>query len=194
MRAYIFTNFYLSSLAKGIQSAHALVDLGRKYTLLYNEANAMDTHLAAINGKQVYANWADNHKTVVVLNGGNSAALQVLIDMFVPLDVQFPSLGIPWCAFREDEESLNGALTAVAIIVNDEVVTIAEKLRRREIYITQGMLNIINDPTQVEWNEMIDNNTKIDLLRNDNYQTIVYQIEAKLLQIILMINMCPLAI
>ena len=58
MRAYTFTNFMLNSVAQGIQPGHCLVDMTRKYTRYSGPA------------AETMADWADNHKTMINLNGG----------------------------------------------------------------------------------------------------------------------------
>lgn len=115
MRAYTFTNFYLSSLAKGIQSAHAIVDIGRKYK---DKCELLSQ----------YNDWADHHKTIIVLNGGNSGMLESIIELFVSHQDKYP-----WCEFHEDEQSLNGALTVVGIILPESIYALAERVRGKGI-------------------------------------------------------------
>jgi hypothetical protein len=54
------------------------------------------------------------HKTIVVLNGGNSASLN---DIYRQLTVIATKLHLPVAKFTEDLQSLNGATTAIGIIV-----------------------------------------------------------------------------
>ena len=90
---------YLSSLQTGLQSAHVTAELSIKYSPQSIE-------------DQQYRSWAENHKTMIFLNGGNQQNLQD-IETFLS-DEQIP---YAWSSFREDKESLNGCLTSVGIIV-----------------------------------------------------------------------------
>ena len=105
MRLYSMINMYLSPIQHGIQTAH-----------VQNEM-----HLKAhfdIDPKplQTYLEWAKNHKTIIVCNGGNAASLLDFIGLFS--DPQNPYL-FSW--FNEDEDSLNGALTCVGILLPEEI-------------------------------------------------------------------------
>ena len=97
-RAYILTNYYLSQLQCGLQSAHVISEM------------AMKKH-------KHFKQWATDDKTIIILNGGNSAQL-AQFETFCKTDV---NNNYCWAAFREDEMSLNGALTAVGIILPDNI-------------------------------------------------------------------------
>lgn len=58
LRLYSFTNYYLSDLQKGLQTAHLVSEMFTKY----------------VTGKhkKMLFEWATNHKTIIILNGGNS--------------------------------------------------------------------------------------------------------------------------
>jgi hypothetical protein len=99
-RLYSFVNYYLSSIQQGIQTGHAAVKLVREYTSK-NQDN---------QDSQMVSEWADNHQTFVVLNGGNS---ENLLDVIRTVD----DSDLPWAYFREDEVSLGGIITAVGVIV-----------------------------------------------------------------------------
>ena len=114
MRFYGFGNYYLSSLQQGLQAGHAAVDLYVKYHLLQQQ-----------DSRQVmYADWAANHKTMVLLNGGNSADLQDLFDFLNTDDNPYP-----FVKFHEDEVSLNGALTYVGMILPPKIYDTAARIR-----------------------------------------------------------------
>jgi hypothetical protein len=66
LRLYSFVNFYFSSIQQGIQTGHAAVDLVRKYEVNY--AHRSDAHIDLC---EMVAEWADNHKTFIILNGGD---------------------------------------------------------------------------------------------------------------------------
>lgn len=118
MRFYGFGNYYLSSLQQGLQAGHAAVELHVKYNL---PDNGSDT-----SRKDIYNDWAKNHKTMVLLNGGNSADLQSLFEFLS--DSQNP---YPFVKFHEDEASLNGALTYVGLILPSRIYDVAAEMRNR---------------------------------------------------------------
>ena len=109
MRYYGFTNMYLSSIQVGIQNAHCLVNIGREY-------DDTELTLSGVPAYVDYADWADNHKTMICLNGGNQADLQELGHFF-----EDESNPYAWSCFYEDEQSLNGCLTCVGIILSERI-------------------------------------------------------------------------
>lgn len=99
MRMYFITNMYLSSIQKGIQGAHALSELIMKI----NDS-------ASMRATSAIDEWMMRDKTIIVLNGGNWMSLLDLISRFET---------IPNCLFApfyEDQDSLGGALTAIAVL------------------------------------------------------------------------------
>ena len=105
LRYYGFCNYYLSQLQYGLQNAHVIAEMSQDD---YN--------------KQDFLDWAIYHKTIILLNGGNQKALQDLLDF-----IEFSSDDNPrqhsfkYGYFREDDESLNGCMTAVGIILPKRV-------------------------------------------------------------------------
>ena len=124
MRLYSLTNYYLSSIQKGIQTAHLVSELSR-----------MDREHALGKGKRspstMFREWADHHKTIILLNGGNSARLGYFHNAMISLapgqTVRIAD-EFPVVYFREDEDSLNGALTAVGVILPESVYKSGELL------------------------------------------------------------------
>ena len=116
MRLYCINNMYLSSIQQGIQSAHAAVDLIYKYT------DGTDNLMAS-----VCADWANNHKTMVVLNGGFSSELRSL------LEILNRQLILPFCEFHEEDDALDGALTSVAIILPEYIYSTMRYIRENRI-------------------------------------------------------------
>ena len=114
MRFYGFGNYYLSSLQQGLQSAHVIGELFTQY-----EQNTEQFGIVH--------DWAKNHKTMVLLNGGNSAALQELFDFFQKFQTQ--GMTLPFAKFHEDEQSLGGALTYVGIVVPEKYYNAAAQIR-----------------------------------------------------------------
>lgn len=104
MRAYFLTNMYLSSIQHGIQSGHCLQEINNKYKI-----GGTDQALTLFD-------WAENHKTWYVLNGGTSEQMQHILQFF-----KWESNPYPWAYFKEP--SLDDALTCVGIIVPESLYT-----------------------------------------------------------------------
>lgn len=101
MRAYFFQNFYLQGIHAGIQSQHTTAEMFVKYSI-GSEQHSM------------LFDWAINHKTTIVLNGGTQSdllAIEKLLD----------NCKFPWAAFREATDALNGALTNVGVILPEYI-------------------------------------------------------------------------
>lgn len=110
MRYYGFGNYYLSSLQQGLQAHHVCVEM-------FNQFNNKDQPPA--DDWQQWAHldeWAKNHKTIVLLNGGNSADLLEL-HQFIQAGAEAQLNNFPYAKFHEDEQSLCGALTSVGIVL-----------------------------------------------------------------------------
>ena len=113
-RFYSFTNMYLSSIQKGIQTAHAVSEM-------YDTYRAGDKISPTFaRAKEALDEWANSDKTIIVLDGGNSRTLSELYNNLRCV-VDTYKFGYPVVAFYEDEQSLNGALTAVGIILPESV-------------------------------------------------------------------------
>jgi hypothetical protein len=101
LRMYGFVNYQLTGIQKGIQFAHAIVEYG-----LYN------------NNSQ-YLDWAKNHKTVIVLNGGTTnnnpdrpGTINQIIDKLQDINIDFSKFSEP---------DLGDQITAVAFILDERV-------------------------------------------------------------------------
>lgn len=112
MRAYFFGNMYLSSIQQGIQAAHAVAEMFIKYH------NHTTYHFDMIH------EWADKHKTMVLLNAGYSEEIRNLITFFSEKSNPFP-----WAPFREGADALDNALTTVGIILPEEIYNASKTLR-----------------------------------------------------------------
>lgn len=115
-RLYSFTNMYLSSIQKGIQTAHIVSDMSALWC-----DNGPDPIV-----KKVFDDWADIDKTIIVLNGGNQKSLE---EIYVCLELFGYEHSLPTARFYEDQESLGGALTAVGIILPIEIYELAASMR-----------------------------------------------------------------
>jgi hypothetical protein len=109
MRAYFLTNFYLSPIQHGIQSAHALAEMSVHYFSAFQDDP--DTYAPYYD---TYVDWVTNHKTIIVLNGGMNKDMEDFYDYLwhvKPVDNPW----IPWGVFYEPE--LRETLTAIALIL-----------------------------------------------------------------------------
>lgn len=107
-RLYSFTNYYLSSLQKGLQTAHVVSEMALLNTI-YREKHPRRPFADEGNA---FEQWCRQDRTIIILNGGNSKQLETLY-----YDLQKFNLPYKPTFFREDEDSLGGAFTAVGILV-----------------------------------------------------------------------------
>lgn len=99
-RMYCVVNQYIAGIHAGIQSAHAITELFLDYPQRRNNAG------------NLLWDWADQDKTIIVLNGGYQSSLQELCEKLKPLSSTYP-----WASFCEENDALNGAMTAVAVVL-----------------------------------------------------------------------------
>tara|TARA_B110000211_G_C13924263_1_gene484202 strand:+ start:72 stop:461 length:390 start_codon:yes stop_codon:yes gene_type:complete len=118
-RVYVFTHAWLSPLQKGIQAAHAVAELVRL-------------------GAPATIDWVDSYTTLILLDGGNS-------DMMKVTNFQatcFSHAPYETACFYEDDRSMEGMLTAVAVLIpTDEAEQIA---RARELNSFEHTVPIIH--------------------------------------------------
>ena len=73
MRAYFFGNMYLSSIQQGIQAHHASTEMYNKY--FPRPTQVGECCFDATEQSIMLADWGHDHKTDVLLNGGDSQDL-----------------------------------------------------------------------------------------------------------------------
>ena len=117
MRLYTFNHYMLSDIQKGIQSGHATVELFAKY-----------------KENEMLYDWAENHKTHIALNGGNSVDLEELKTFLLGSNIKYP-----WAVFNEDE-SLGNLLTSISIILPEKIYECARLLRQKAITWNENLL------------------------------------------------------
>ena len=115
MRAYYWGNLYMSSIQQGIQSLHCTGEMFIKY---------IPGHPAAECRDDLY-NWAENHKTVIILNAGEMKALEKVRQLFA--DDENPYAWASWC---ESYDSLHGALTSVGVILPERIYLGAREMKK----------------------------------------------------------------
>lgn len=106
MRAYFFGNMYLSSIQQGIQAAHATASMFTKY--LYDDLNSVK--------ETMLFEWANEHETMVLLNGGDCDALQDIVDL-----LNTSANPYPWARFRESTGALNSVTTSIGIVIPEKL-------------------------------------------------------------------------
>lgn len=116
MRAYFWGNMYLSQIQQGIQTAHCLADMYEKYR--------NDSHMS-----EWISLWAQDHKTMILLNGGFSEYLRELVRFFS----EEGQNAYPWAQFHEAPEALDNALTCVGIILPSIIYNGAAAIRNTSL-------------------------------------------------------------
>jgi hypothetical protein len=150
MRYYGFGNYYLSSLQQGLQAHHVCVEMFNKY----NTQPAEGTRPA--NRWNYLDDWAKNHKTIVLLNGGNSSDLAAMFNFLVGDTGEGTVHDYPFAKFREDEQSLNSALTSIGIVLPPKIYDTAaeDRASRNGRYQERGSTILRHGrPTLTEWEE-----------------------------------------
>ena len=117
MRAYFWGNMYMSSIQQGIQSLHCLNEMYCKY-------NSMRGGMCETKANADLFEWGREHKTVIILGGGESADLIAIWDQFDVKENKFP-----WAVWSESVSALNSAATCVGIIVSSELVDAVAEMR-----------------------------------------------------------------
>jgi hypothetical protein len=103
-RLYAFVNhLYMSPIQWGIQTAHCVSTLSVKYK------HNTEQH-------KCYTEWAEQEPTIIVCQGGNVAMLN---DLYARLEPLANALDLGVVKFHEDEQSLGGVITSVAVLVPD---------------------------------------------------------------------------
>ena len=145
MRLYTFVNgLYMRPIQFGIQSAHTIADMFVKYTV---PDDGPFKPLA-----QLY-DWAENHKTMVILSAVNHAGLVDAYDF-----VDTPDNPYPYGKFHEDNQSLGGIITCVGIVVPEKIYTASSDLRYNrggEYDPNTQILKVVQRNEQLvhQWNE-----------------------------------------
>ena len=101
----------LNEKQHGIQSGHCAGDLFLKHRENKTELDRQ------------YWDWAENHKTVCLLNGINYRGLLNMVEMF-----DTPENPYPWGTFNEDFDSLGGLMTCVSICLPERIYARARML------------------------------------------------------------------
>lgn len=134
MRAYFFVNSALSGIQKGLQVAHCVAEINEKY----RKKGIWPCNLVCPDQKDArcwntYNDWATDHKTIIVLEGGFHDDLKKICELFLHgVGGKRPGANpsdFPWAHFSEDEETMNGMMTCVGIILPERIYGAAKEVR-----------------------------------------------------------------
>jgi hypothetical protein len=122
MRFYAFGNYYLSSLQQALQANHVCVEMYNMYNYQFLENREQEVGLTKTGAKNLKTwgylkSWARSHKTIVLLNGGNSKDLSDIYSLMNCEQYEEFQHDYPYAKFCEDQDSLCGALTSVGIVL-----------------------------------------------------------------------------
>lgn len=133
-RGYVFVNRALSSIQKGVQGAHALVELTKTYNTESNDA-ASTLH-----------EWRESHKTLVFVDCGFH---QEMLEHYLTAVAYCEKLELPHALFIEDDWTMNSMATAFAIIVPSTIydIDIAEFDMGKKYYLSGAVVG--DDPDDV---------------------------------------------
>lgn len=108
LRMFSFNSMYMNGIHNGIQAGHSWVDMSVKYHPQQDRMN--------VGTCKMYWEWAREHKTVVVYNGGDERGLLDIIRICGAIDKSRAPL--PWVEFREPALCYaHPVLTSVSIVV-----------------------------------------------------------------------------
>lgn len=128
-RMYCIVNQYISGIHAGIQSAHAIVELIEAYNRPANTPEELDAHY-------LLKCWREEDKTIIVLNGGYQSVLEDFLDQAMSLQT-YP---VAW--WREEKKALNGAMTAVAVVLPEFIYDPEYKPAPEGAFIPQHAMEI----------------------------------------------------
>ena len=120
---------YTSGIHAGIQTAHLVHEMMRKYQEDFNSAafssnpeDWSDSNPKVAKYKNLI-DWADNHKTIIVKCGGYHSSL---VELYGELKEYSAHFKMPMGRWRESKDALNNAQTAVGIVVPDFIYNFKE--------------------------------------------------------------------
>jgi hypothetical protein len=125
LRLYSFNHYKLQGIHAGIQCQHATQEMN-------NSCFLMETF--KMEKAKYLMWWANNWKTTIVLNGGNSKALYEILNFLSTEDNPYP-----WSYFHESEDDMEGILTNIVIVVPEKVFGLKDRLKDCEDYNPRGL-------------------------------------------------------
>lgn len=128
-RMYCIVNQYISGIHAGIQSAHAIAEL---MALHSGEAYTPEQ----ITAHHWLKCWKEEDKTIIVLNGGYQSVLEDFLTQAMSLET-YP---VGW--WREEKKALNGAMTAVAVVLPEFIYNPEYKPAPEGAFIPQHAMEV----------------------------------------------------
>ena len=115
-RLYSFVPaLYISPLQCGLQTAHAVSQMHADLLLGEDWIEVeVDADAGPDEQRRLFDEWAAVDKTIIICTALNSQGVEQAYDR---LEYFGEKLDLPVTIFREDEQSLNGAATAAAVVV-----------------------------------------------------------------------------
>lgn len=143
MKMYMIAHQWLSHKQNGIQGAHSIVEM-------------VGDHAHKDDFFELYNSWSNDHKTIIMLQGGGSGYLLELEERLQSLANDgielFPTI------FREDEYSLDCAVTSLAFLANEKMLAVMDAISEPhanhanvmlDFGITTDSLDLIRDITRM---------------------------------------------
>ena len=145
MRAYFFVNSWLSGRQKGIQATHCATKMAVRSIL---NAQGTDKEREAYES---WLDWAQNHETVIMLEGGRHLDLAMIASLFGGFEHGANEFARTeeeakwgnhvWAAVQEDQDCLNKAFTCVGIILDERIYETASLVRESGVNLDLGLDN-----------------------------------------------------
>lgn len=124
LRAYALVNQYIAGIHAGIQTAHALMEATAKY----EGQSTVAAH--------AFKDWYTDHKTLIVLNGGYQQRIYETMELW-------KKCNFPFAYFCEEEDALNGALTAAVIILPEYIYNHKPEDLEDFVYVLPGACEFV---------------------------------------------------
>lgn len=121
MRLYSITNMYISPIQHGIQTQHSTVRLFVKY-----DKSRGDSFLQ----EDILYDWAYEHETTIVLNGGGHPELNSFLDLLKKWESNDVNGVLPYDSFCEP--GVNNALTSISIIMPQDAIDFMSEIREKK--------------------------------------------------------------
>lgn len=134
LRAYALVNQYIAGIHAGIQTAHALMEMSAKY-------DPRDSFVG--KDSEMFYDWRNNHKTLIVLNGGYQQRIYKTMELW-------EKCNFPFAHFCEEQDALNGALTAAVIVLPEYIYALDTSDLTNNIYVMPDKPCDIVELTQEE--------------------------------------------
>lgn len=108
LRLYSFVNQYLATIQQGIQTGHMTDEMSAKYLI---DGGVCDITPAS----KMYIDWLKNHKTYIVLNGGDSELMYIEA---LHLKAYCIQLNLPFGTFNEP--GCNGMMSCYGAVIPEK--------------------------------------------------------------------------